>query len=209
MKWCAVTGVTALVAFFVYMGVRNHYLNYAPEFETTIYHEQLDEHLMSTFEGKDVSSAERIYRWIAGVRMWKDRPLTGFGPGNFNQFYKRYTVDMFQTYVSDNPERSSVHNYFLLLLADQGLFGLIIFVAFTIVLLVRGERIYHACSNRDEKRYCMALLLSIIIIYVNTFLSDLLETDKIGAVFFICVALLVNQDLRNAEKRGQQVASSV
>jgi O-antigen ligase len=55
----------------------------------------------------------------------------------------------------------------------------------------------------------MAILLCIVIIYVNTFLSDLIETDKIGSFFFICIALLVNQDIRNKDSGKQQELSSV
>ncbi|MGB3075043.1 MAG: O-antigen ligase family protein [Chitinophagales bacterium] len=201
--WLLTAGLAAMLGFMIYMSVQNHYLNYAPDFEHTIYHQELEDHLLSTFEGEDVSSAERVYRWIAGVRMWLDRPVIGYGPGNFYGFYKAFTVTSFKTYVSENPERSSVHNYFLLLLTEQGIIGLLIFLALTIVLLMQGQRIYHQTIDREEKRYVMAVLLCLVIIYVNTMLSDLIETDKIGSFFFICIALLVNQDVRNKKLRNQ------
>jgi O-antigen ligase len=190
-------GVTAVVGFFLYMSVNNHYLAHEPDYEHTIYHPELEDHLISTFEGEDVSSAERIYRWVAGVRMWSSRPITGYGPGNFNNFYKTFTVTGFETYVSDNPERSSIHNYFLLVLTEQGIIGLIIFIVLTILIFIKGQQIYNKTQQIEEKRYVMAVLLCLVIIYVNTFLSDLIETDKIGSFYFICIALLVNQDLRN------------
>lgn len=111
-NWVLGAGLAAMIGFFVYMGYQNEYLNYEPDFEHTIYHPELGDHLLSTFEGEDVSSAERIYRWIAGVRMWLDKPVTGYRPGNFYGFYKSFTVNGFMTYVSENPEKSSVHNYF-------------------------------------------------------------------------------------------------
>lgn len=201
--WLLAAGLAGMIGFFVYMGVHNEYLNYEPDFEHTIYHPELEDHLLSTFEGEDVSSAERVYRWIAGVRMWLDKPLIGYGPGNFYFFYKSFTVTGFKTYVSENPERSSVHNYFILLLTEQGIFGLLIFLAFTLLLLVQGQRIYHETIAKEEKRYIMAVLLCLVIIYVNTMLSDLIETDKIGSFFFICVALIINQDIRNKRLRKE------
>lgn len=195
--WLLGLGIAGAIGFMLFMSINNHYLNYEPDFEHTIYHADLEDHLLSTFEGEDVSSAERVYRWIAGVRMWLHKPINGYGPGNFYDFYKSFTVTGFKTYVSENPERSSVHNYFILLLTEQGLVGLLIFLALTIALLTHGQRIYHETKDKQEKRYVMAVLLCLVIIYANTMLSDLIETDKIGSFFFICIALLVNQDVRN------------
>src|SRR5204863_8437894 len=117
-----------------YPFTNNNYLDYAPEFKETIIHDEFGQHLSSTFEGKDVSSMERIYRWVAATRMFKDHPWMGFGPGNFNPYYKSYTVSSFETYVSDNPEHSTAHNYPLLLLAEQGTIGLAIFFFLTAVI---------------------------------------------------------------------------
>lgn len=206
VKWVIPLGIAGLISFFVYMGYDNEYLNYAPDFETTVYHPELGDHLASTFEGKDVSSAERIYRWVAGVRMWTHEPWVGFGPGNFYNFYKSFTVNSFRTWVSENPERSSIHNYFLLVLVEQGIIGLFIFLALTIAIFIYGERIYHQTVGKEEKRYVMALILCLTIVYVNTFLSDLLETDKAGSFYFICVALLVNQDVKNKKDSAGQAA---
>ena len=202
-NWVLGAGLAAMIGFFVYMGYQNEYLNYEPDFEHTIYHPELGDHLLSTFEGEDVSSAERIYRWIAGVRMWLDKPVTGYGPGNFYGFYKTFTVNGFMTYVSENPEKSSVHNYFLLLLTEQGVIGLLIFLILTLFILIKGQAIYHETINKEDKRYVMAVLLCLVIIYINTMLSDLIETDKIGSFFFICIALLVNQDIRNKRLKNQ------
>ncbi|MBA3648167.1 MAG: O-antigen ligase family protein [Chitinophagales bacterium] len=206
-KWTKVAVISAFslsIAFFVYMAVQNHYLNYAPNYETTVYHNALGEHLESTFEGQDVSSAERLYRWIAGIKMWVDKPWTGFGPGNFDTYYKSYTVNSFSTYVSANPERSSIHNYFLLILAEQGIIGLLLFMALTFFIFLKGQQIYNETFSKEEKRYVMAVLLSLSIIYVNTFLSDLIETDKIGSFYFINIALLINQDIRNKKLLSRQ-----
>lgn len=207
VKWAVPLALAACIGFFVYMGYHDHYLNHAPDFETTVYHPELGEHLASTFEGKDVSSAERIYRWVAGVRMWTHEPWVGFGPGNFYNFYKSFTVNSFRTWVSENNERSSIHNYFLLVLVEQGIIGLFIFLALTIAIFIYGERIYYQTQSKEDKHYVLALLLCITIIYVNTFLSDLLETDKTGSFFFICLALLINQDVRNKKLRNGEMAS--
>ncbi|MDB5197163.1 MAG: O-antigen ligase family protein, partial [Flaviaesturariibacter sp.] len=61
----------------------NHYLKYAHDYRTTIFHTNFKDHLIATYQLKDVSTAERFYRWIAGVRMVKDNWMTGYGPNTF------------------------------------------------------------------------------------------------------------------------------
>ncbi|MCS6917471.1 MAG: O-antigen ligase family protein [Chitinophagales bacterium] len=197
LTWAVAGAFLLAVAFFVYMALQGRYLNYQPDFERTVYHPELADHLEATFEGRDVSSAERIYRWVAAFRMWEDQPLTGFGPSNFYNFYKKYTVTGFRTWVSENTERSSVHNYFLQLLTEQGIIGLLLFLLLTLGIFATAQRVYTQCVSPQDRNYVMAITLALVIIYVNNTLSDLIETDKIGSLFFICIALLVHQDLAN------------
>jgi O-antigen ligase len=197
MKPVLAVAVIGISFFLVHLFSHNNYLKYAPTFEETIIHDEFGEHLSSTFEGKDVSSMERVYRWVAATRMFKAHPWFGFGPGNFYPNYKKYTLSGFETYVSDNPERSTTHNYPLLLLTEQGTIGLGIFLLLTVVIFIYGESIYHRIKNAEDKQIALTLLLVLAMVYVNLLLSDLLESDKVGPFFFICISLLAALDIRH------------
>jgi len=145
----------------------------------------------STLAGKDASSMERVYRWVAAVKMSRERPWMGVGPGNFNNYYKSYTVLDFETYLSDNEERSTVHNYYLFMLSEQGWIGLIIFLVLTFAVFIYGEQIYFKMSSRENKRAVIILLLVMFSIIINLLLSDMLESDKVGPFFFMVISLLV------------------
>jgi O-antigen ligase len=188
----------------VYLFTNNHYLKYAPDFRETIIHDEFGQHLSSTFEGKDVSSMERVYRWVAATRMFKEHPWMGFGPGNFNPYYKSYTVTSFETYVSDNPEGSTTHNYPLMLLTEQGVIGLAIFIFLTIVIFAYGEIVYHRISNPEDKKLALMILLMLAMVYVNLLLSDMLESDKVGPFFFIGIAMLASLDIRNRSLKAER-----
>jgi O-antigen ligase len=136
--------------------------------------------------------------------MFKTHPWMGFGPGNFYPYYKSYTLASFETYVSDNPERSSTHNYALMLLTEQGTIGLAIFILLTVVIFIYGERIYHQTKDEDNKKIVMALLLMLAMVYVNLTLSDMLESDKVGPFFFIGIALLATLDIRNRSLKAKR-----
>jgi O-antigen ligase len=200
LQWVFATLMTGVLILIIYFSINDRYLDYAPNYKTTIYHGTLGAHLTATYEMEDLSSAERVYRWIAGLQMWQDRPITGFGPATFYSFYKAYTVSSFETYVSDNPEQSTVHNYFLLVLDEQGVPGLLIFFVLSFMLFKYGQRIYHETKNKNEKSWVMAVLLCLVAIYINTFLNDLIETIKAGPLFFMSIAFLVNQDIRNKKQ---------
>lgn len=186
----------AITTLMLFLFTNNNYLRFSPTFEQTILHDGLGDHLSSTFEGKDVSSMERVYRWVAAARMFQDKPLLGFGSGTFYPTYKRYTVTSFETYVSDNPERSSAHNQALLILTEQGIIGLAIFLILYAIIFIQGEKIYHRTKNEDSKRTIMMLILMMAMVFVNLTLSDMLESDKVGPFFFMGIALLAAIDIR-------------
>ena len=139
---------------------------------------------------------ERVYRWVAAGHMTPERPFFGWGPGNFVNFYKPFAVTSFQTYVSDNPEQSGIHSYFFMTLVEQGVPGLLIFLALLVVFFLRGEHLYHALEPYPLRRnIVLTVLLSTTVITAFLLINDLIETDKVGSFFFINLALLINQDL--------------
>jgi O-antigen ligase len=171
------------------------YLKYAPDFETTIFHKNFGEHLIATYKLKDVSTEERFYRWIAGVRMIKDNWLTGYGPNTFYDNYKEYAVPAFKTWVSDNKEHSTVHNYFLLTAIEQGLPGLSLLLIPFGAMLYYSHRLYHRIKNPFYKTMALTTSVITIMIIVVNFLSDLIETDKVGSIFFLYLAVLIVTDI--------------
>ncbi len=178
----------------------NKYLDFAPNYDTTITHNDFNSLVEATYKLEDISTMERVYRWVAAFRMSKHELLFGYGPGNFYNFYRGYTVAKFKTYVSDNPERSGVHSYFLMLLVEQGIIGLALFVALIFLFLIYGERVYHQTMNRERRQIVLGIVLSMIVIYSFLLINDLVETDKIGSFFFMYIAMLVNFDILNRKE---------
>jgi O-antigen ligase len=168
----------------VYLAIDNKYLDLTPNFERTITHTQFDNLIEATYKLEDISSMERVYRWMAGFEMLKDRPLMGFGPGTFYENYKSYSISSFATYVSDNPDKSGIHNYFLMTLVEQGLIGFVIFVLLCVMLLLVCEDTWHMFKGDKNHFFVIAISLSFIIILSMNLINDLIETDKVGPFFF-------------------------
>jgi O-antigen ligase len=175
----------------------NRYLQYRPQYEKTIYHASFDEHMAATYKMQDMSTVERFHRWIAATRMTRENWMTGSGPNSFYPMYKSYTANDFRTYVSDNPEKSTVHNYFLLLLTEQGIPGLLLFIALFVTMLLSAQKIYHQAIDAHTRGLMLTVGAILGMIGVLIFLSDLIETDKVGSIFYLCAGLLAG-DRREA-----------
>ncbi|MGL6269184.1 MAG: O-antigen ligase family protein [Chitinophagaceae bacterium] len=203
MLWLAGFIFLPLAAAILYLGTANRYLNYRPDFERTIYHQEFKDHLKATYRLTDLSTAERFHRWIGGIRMTEGHYLHGYGPNSFFYEYKPYTVTAFQTYVSTNEEKSTVHNYFLLLLIEQGIPGLLIFCLLTGGLFYYIQKWYESASGRTDRVMAVTVAAILGMIVSLNMLSDLIETDKIGGLFFICVGILcIDKTVFHSVKNG-------
>ena len=197
MKWALAFLVTGTLVVTLFLVKGNRFLDFAPDFSKTISHQSFDNLLDATYKMQDISTMERVYRWVAAGHMIADKPWLGFGPGNFYQFYKGYAVSSFRTYVSDNPERSSTHCYFLLVCVEQGVFGLFVFLLFNFGVMLLAERVYHQAADAQTRRIGLMAGISFVIINGILLINDMVETDKIGSFYFICAAILVSLDLKN------------
>lgn len=201
MRWrmmkVALLGFGVILGIFIgFVNTSDNWLEFAPDYEKAISHTRFDNLLEATTKLEDISTMERVYRWVAATYMIKERPITGFGPGNFYFNYEKYTVSSFKTYVSDNPERSGIHNYYLMTAVEQGLPGMLIFILFSVVVMLYGERVFHRTEVGWKRRMVTASVMCFILIDLLMLMNDLVETDKIGSLFFMSVAMLVNLGMK-------------
>jgi O-antigen ligase len=205
LKWklidtIAIMLLVSLSLGLVYLNYHNNFLDLAPDYTKAITHTDFSSLLAATPEGRDVSTMERLYRWVAGSRMIGEKYFLGFGPGGFYNYYQSYTLTQFTTYVSANPDRSSTHNYFLMTAVEQGIPGLLIFLGI-IVLYFRQAQYSLFTIGAKYFSWALASVWSLSSILVILFFNDMIETDKVGSYFFINLAILVcTIDLNKADR---------
>ena len=185
----ALTGGIMLVTF---LCTDNRYLDFAPDFEKTIVHKKFDNLVEATTKMQDISTVERFYRWIAGFYMVGEKPLVGYGPSTFYSEYRSHTVKSYKTYVSHNPEKSGMHNYYLMTAAEQGIPGLIILLSMIFLVILYGE--WGIAHIRDPKQIALIAAATVAFILINVVLliNDLLEADKVGPLYFLNMAIIVS-----------------
>lgn len=207
VKWkltkpAVVIGLIGLFLGVGYLINDKKYLDYAPDYQSTISHLDYDNLLAATYKLEDISTMERVHRWVAGGRMLADRPFLGFGPANFYSTYQDYTLNEFKTYVSDNPEKSGIHNYYLMIAVEQGMIGLLIFLSILVTALIRGEALYHRIADQKAKHIVMAALISIVVSCAILLINDMLEADKVGPIFFFSLSVIVAYDVLDKKKKS-------
>ncbi|HEY1115718.1 MAG TPA: O-antigen ligase family protein [Chitinophagaceae bacterium] len=205
LLWAYITSLVLVLATVLWLKADNRYLRFAHDYETTVFHTDFREHLVATYQLKDVSTAERFYRWIAGVRMIKDNWQTGYGPNTYYYHYQRYAVPAFKTWVSKNEERSTVHNYFLLTIIEQGVMGLLLLLFLLGYMFYTTQRVYHAAPDRFWRSLMAIIAVVLSMICTVNFLSDLVETDKVGSIFYMCLGILILGELRKPSELAPHV----
>jgi len=191
----------AMAAILVFMIHHNKYIDYRPNYNKTFMHKKFADHVVATFRGEDMSSMERLYRWVAGIRMSQDRMVTGYGPNAFYYYYKPYAVTSFRTYVSRNLEHSTTHNYFLYMLVEQGWPAMILYAILVAVVFAQAQKIYLRFKDKFYRNVTLGVSMMFAAGFINNFFSELLETHKVGCLFFLTIAILVVLDQKSKEEQ--------
>jgi putative inorganic carbon (HCO3(-)) transporter len=164
----------------------------------------VQEHIESvTNLNKDASNLERINRWVCAIRMFKDKPIQGFGPGTYQFKYGEYQTQEYMTRISTfRGNRGHAHSEYLGTLAEQGIIGLLILLASVHIILSTGNRIYYDPKvSLKDKALILALMIAMITVFIHSLFNGFMETDKVAGLVFISCAMLVGIDLKY--KRSQ------
>lgn len=144
----------------------------------------------------DQSNLERINKWSCAMRMWKDKPLFGFGPGTYQFEYGRYQRSYEKTLIStDFGTMGNAHSEYLGPLSEAGVFGLLSILLVIGTTVYTGIRVYSRSRKRSIKIFSLAVLVGLFSYYLHGLLNNFLDTDKISVLFWGYTAMLVAMDV--------------
>ena len=143
----------------------------------------------------DASNIERLNRWIAAWRMFKEKPFTGFGPGTWQFAYIPYQEPALENHLTvtnlwDPPEGSggTAHSEYLLALSEMGFAGLLGW------LLILGRLGYLAMKKsrfHPNRRLIIAAMAALSTYFFHAHFNNFLTTDKFAFLFWGTMAWLV------------------
>jgi putative inorganic carbon (hco3(-)) transporter len=159
----------------------------------------------------DASNLERINRWHSAIRIFKDFPVFGTGPGTYQFLYAPYQNSQEKTIISTNAgDRGNAHSEYLGPLSEEGILGMLTFIVIIIATLYfafRNERdmrywisdfrpqtsdLRPQTSDFTEIRYLnIAIILGLITYCVHGILNNFLDTDKASALFWGFIGMIV------------------
>ncbi len=168
---------------------------------------EFSEHVQSISNiSTDQSNLERINRWSCAYRMWKDKPVFGFGPGTYQFEYGRYQRSYEKTRIStDFGTRGNAHSEYLGPLSESGALGLISILLVIGTTFYTGIRVYFSSKKRSIRIFSLAVLTGLSSYYLHGLLNNFLDTDKISVLFWGYSAMLVAMDVYHRESVDEEV----
>lgn len=169
----------------------------------------LAEHLKSVSNIKsDASNLERINRWSSALRMFRSKPVLGFGPGTYRFKYAPFQRSYELTYVSTNAGTlGNAHSEYLGPLAEQGLLGALSIIAVIVLTIITASRIYRSTQQRSIKFLTMGVLIGLFTYFLHGFLNNFLDQDKAAAPFWSMIAIIVALDIYHTKSAATRVDS--
>ncbi len=162
----------------------------------------ITQHLQSAANvSTDASNLERINRWHCAIRMFKQKPIFGWGPGTYMFQYAPFQISSEKTIISTNEGNlGNAHSEYLGPLAEQGILGTLFFIAIVISTIITGSRVYKHTKSIYMRNYGLAALLGLVTYYIHGFLNNFLDTDKASVPFWGFTAILVALDVYYSNK---------
>ena len=160
----------------------------------------------------DDSNLERLNRWASALRMFRERPVLGFGPGTYQFEYAPFQRYSEKTRISTNAgDRGNAHSEYIGPLAESGVLGIFWFVSILVVVVRTGLRVYKKTDSKEIKMLSLSVLLGLITYYFHGTMNDFLDTDKASVPFWGFIAILVALDLyyMPKAKKDSEVSSDM
>ncbi|RLD45191.1 MAG: hypothetical protein DRI86_05965 [Bacteroidetes bacterium] len=144
----------------------------------------------------DASNLERINRWNSALHLFYAKPVFGWGPGTYQFVYAPFQNVADKTVISTNVgNKGTAHSEYLLILSEQGVFGLISLLSIFILIITTSIRAYNNSINQKAKQFALLLFLGLITYILHAFFNNFLDTDKASIPFWGFAAAIVAIDI--------------
>ena len=134
----------------------------------------------------DSSNSFRFNVYQAAVQMFKDNWLLGIGMGNQN-FREIYGL-----YMKTGFDALSAYNIYLETAVESGIFALIAFLGFLIILVVDGAKFIYKSSNVKSVILASIALVSVCGVMIHGMVDTVFFRPQIQIIFWSMVAILAS-----------------
>lgn len=151
----------------------------------------------------DASNLERINRWNSAIRLFKERPVFGWGPGTYQFVYAPFQESRNKTIISTNSgDGGNAHSEYIGALAEMGLLGILIVISLVTTMVYTGLTTYRRARNKESRVIVLAATLALISYFVHGILNNFLDTEKLAVPVWSCMAIIAAIDIYHADKEN-------
>ncbi len=167
----------------------------------TVSSDNFTEHVQSVSNvSTDASNLERINRWMSALRMFAERPHTGWGAGTYQFQYAPFQHSSEMTIISTNEgTMGNAHSEYIGPLAEQGWPGFLAVIVFMWALFTTGFRVVHRLPEGQDRSLALMALLGLVTYYTHGVLNNFLDSDKAAVLVWGAAAILVYLDLSSSD----------
>lgn len=144
----------------------------------------------------DASNLERLNRWDAALKLFKERPIAGWGPGTYQFVYAPFQHSKNRTIISTNAgDGGNAHSEYIGPLAETGIVGLLTFLLIIAFTIYYANITYFKAKSKNVKLFTIISLMALVSYYIHGFLNNFLDTDKLSVPFWGFTAIIVSLNL--------------
>jgi putative inorganic carbon (hco3(-)) transporter len=145
----------------------------------------------------DASNLERLNRWASAIRMFKEKPILGFGPGTYSFKYAPYQFSYEKTIISTNSgDKGNAHSEYIGPLCESGILGLLTFLAIVVAVCYTSINRFYNIQNKNEKVLLISSFIGLVTYFIHGFLNNFLDSDKAAVIFWGYIAFILSLDLK-------------
>lgn len=142
--------------------------------------------ILSIFSFSNLTNNERLKLWKTGIIMFKEHFWTGVGNGNYLYRYTEYVKKYKDLYLG--RWKFSVHNSYIKMFAELGIFGGILFIGIYLMLFYL---VYYTYKNsRKYNLYALAFLCFGASYIFQNFFNNLMFIPQLNVFVWVIIALL-------------------
>lgn len=139
--------------------------------------------------GMSIFSDGRIKHWAVAIEMFKDKPLTGVGNGNYVTLHAKY-IEKYPQYIVLGEENFPTHNSYLKVLSEVGIIGFIPFLLMHVLIVVRGIKVCYLYDNK-YKGIVKGIVVSLVIFLQVNLLDNMWFVPKVTTIYWILVGIIM------------------
>jgi O-antigen ligase len=144
---------------------------------------------------QELSGGVRLTIARDSLRMWKQRPLLGWGLGTFPEVYPQFRSFYTSFFVNQ------AHNDYAQLLTETGLAGFAIALWFLVLVFRRARVKLENWPETANGVLTLAALLGCVGILVHSFLDFNLQIPANAALFYVLCASAASAPLQESQRR--------